>query len=95
MFIASQLDWKELGLKVRQETRYPETETSRLTLTCEKPVQLTLNVRQPYWAASGIEIAVNGQKTNTVKSAKLLRELVTTLAVRRHHRLAHAYERSN
>jgi DUF1680 family protein len=66
LFIASELDWKELGLKVLQETRYPETETSRLTLTCEKPVQLTLNVRQPSWATSGVEIAVNSQKTNTV-----------------------------
>jgi hypothetical protein len=62
LFVASELAWKELGLTLRQETRFPECDTSRLTFTSQKPVPLTLNVRHPYWAASGIQIAVNGRQ---------------------------------
>ena len=62
LFIASELSWAERGLKLRQETRFPREDTTRLTLACEKPVELTLKLRHPYWAVSGIEIAVNGQK---------------------------------
>ena len=62
LFIASELDWTEQGIKLRQETKYPREGSSRLTFTCEKPVELSLNIRHPYWAVSGIEIAVNGEK---------------------------------
>ena len=41
LFIASELNWKAKGLKLRQETRYPEEAASRLMFTCEKPVELT------------------------------------------------------
>jgi uncharacterized protein len=62
LFLTSELQWQELGLTLRQETRFPESDTSRLTFACRKPVQMTVKLRQPYWAASGIEIAVNGKK---------------------------------
>jgi len=62
LFIASELTWPDRGLKLRQETRYPESDTTRLILTCDQPVELCLKLRHPYWAASGIEVAVNGQK---------------------------------
>ena len=42
LFIASELDWKERGIKVRQETEFPITGTTKLTFTCEKPVDLEL-----------------------------------------------------
>jgi hypothetical protein len=62
LFIASELTWGERGLKLRQETRFPETDTSRLVFTCQRPLELTLNLRHPYWATAGIEIVVNGRK---------------------------------
>lgn len=62
LFIASVLDWKDLGLSLRQETTYPQSDSTRLTFTCAKPVELTLQLRHPYWATSGIEISVNGQR---------------------------------
>ena len=37
LFIASELTWKAKGLKLRQETRYPEEQMTRLVLTCEQP----------------------------------------------------------
>ncbi len=60
LFIASELSWREKGLQVRQETRFPEEEASRLVFTAARPVHLAVKVRFPSWAASGISVAVNG-----------------------------------
>lgn len=68
LFIASELNWRELGLKLRQETKYPEAETTRLVFTCDKPTALVLNIRHPYWAVSGIEITVNGKKESAAST---------------------------
>jgi uncharacterized protein len=64
LFIGSQLDWKEKGLTVRQETRFPEEEQSRITLHCAAPVELEVKVRRPGWARHGFEISVNGEKSD-------------------------------
>ena len=37
-FIPSELDWKDKGLKVKQETKYPEEQGTSLTLTAERAV---------------------------------------------------------
>ena len=62
LFIASQLEWKEQGISLRQETGFPVTDSTELRFTCDKPALLTLNVRQPFWATNGFEVAVNGDK---------------------------------
>jgi hypothetical protein len=59
LFIASELSWKAKGLVLRQETNYPEESRSQLTFTIEKPVELSLNIRRPYWAVSSFEVKVN------------------------------------
>jgi DUF1680 family protein len=61
LFIASELGWKAKGLKLRQETRFPDEGDSRLTFVCDRPVQLTVRVRRPFWATQGFEVRVNGQ----------------------------------
>jgi DUF1680 family protein len=61
-YIASELTWKDKGLTVVQNTNYPEEHGTTLEFTCEKPVKLTLQIRYPYWAQSGIDIFVNGSK---------------------------------
>jgi len=61
LFIASELSWGERGVKLRQETRFPREPATRLTLTCEKPVELAVKVRRPYWATSGFAITINGE----------------------------------
>ena len=63
-FIGSELDWKEKGMKVRQESRFPEEEQSRLTLRCAAPVELEIKVRHPGWARRGFEIKVNGEEVD-------------------------------
>ncbi len=68
LFIASELNWKDKDLIVRQETRFPEEDTTRLTLTTSKPTPLALKIRYPSWAQSGMKLTVNG-KEEPVKAA--------------------------
>jgi len=62
LFIASELNWKDKGIKIRQETKYPEEDLTRLVFTCKKPVEISLNIRHPYWSVEGVQVAVNGKK---------------------------------
>jgi len=62
LFIASELNWAEAGISLRQETSFPNEGRTRLIFHCANPVQLELNLRHPYWAMSGFEIKVNGQR---------------------------------
>ena len=66
-FIASELNWKEKGLVLKQETKYPEEQSTTLSLKCDQPVHFALNIRYPGWAKKGFEILVNG-KTVKIKS---------------------------
>ena len=60
LFIASDLDWKERGLKVRQTTEFPAADTTKLTFTCAQPVECELKLRWPSWATRGLTVSVNG-----------------------------------
>jgi hypothetical protein len=61
LFIPSELNWKDKGLRVRQETRFPEEDVVRLAFECKKPVKFALHVRYPSWAQSGMTMKVNGK----------------------------------
>jgi DUF1680 family protein len=68
LYIDSQLEWPEKGLRVKQETRFPEQETTTLTVTAKAPTQLAVNVRIPYWAQGG-SVKVNGSVVPAFSSA--------------------------
>lgn len=53
LFVASRLDWKEKGITLTQETRFPDEETSRLTLRMKNPVKARLLIRHPWWSKAG------------------------------------------
>jgi len=59
-YIASELTWKEKGVILSQNTAFPEEQGSSFDFKCEKPLNLTLQIRYPSWARNGIEIKVNG-----------------------------------
>jgi hypothetical protein len=67
LFIPSLLDWQEKDLRVRMETKFPADETVNLTINTGKSQEFDLKVRVPYWATSGAEVTINGEKQN-VKS---------------------------
>jgi len=61
LYIASELNWKEKGLKVTQNTKFPDEDSIKLTFNCKNPVELAVYIRYPYWAKKGIEVKVNGK----------------------------------
>lgn len=61
LFIPSELSWTEKGLRVRQETEFPDQDTTRLTFQCAQPVRIALEVRWPAWSEK-ISVQVNGRK---------------------------------
>lgn len=60
LFIASELRWPEKGIRLRQETTFPEQEGANFVINADKPVEMTLHVRIPYWATRGGTIKLNG-----------------------------------
>lgn len=61
LFIPSELSWREKGITVRQETRYPEEDSTRLEIRCPRPTKLSLRIRYPGWAQQGMRVNINGQ----------------------------------
>jgi len=66
LFIPSELNWHEKGLVLRQETRFPEEDTMRLTIKSAKSLPLGLKIRYPGWAQSGMILTVNGKRQNVI-----------------------------
>ena len=62
LFIASEVEWPEKGLKIVQETNFPETDTTTLSLRCKTPVRMPLRIRVPYWATLGGTVKLNGRE---------------------------------
>ncbi len=66
LYVASQLDWKEKGVALRQETGFPYSESSTLTVT-EGKGTFNLMVRYPGWVRPGeFKVTVNGQPVSII-----------------------------
>lgn len=65
LFIASELNWPEKGVSLRQETSFPREQGTTLTFHTAKPVSLNLQLRVPYWAGKGVTVKVNDQTLAT------------------------------
>ena len=62
LFVASELNWKEKGVKLRQETGFPYSESSKITIT-EGKGKFTMLVRYPGWVKPGeFSVTVNGEQ---------------------------------
>ncbi|MDR2774574.1 MAG: glycoside hydrolase family 127 protein [Tannerella sp.] len=61
LFIPSELTWEEKGVKVRQETNFPEDGRVALTIRTDNPAKLSLNLRYPEWTKN-VSVRVNGKK---------------------------------
>lgn len=62
LFIPSVLSWEEKGLEVIQDTKFPDTGRTTLTLNPKKKSEFTLYIRYPKWVTDGqLKLAVNGE----------------------------------
>jgi len=65
LFIASELNWKANGIKIKQTTNFPDEAQTKLFIT-EGSSHFTLMVRYPSWVKDGaLEITVNGKRIST------------------------------
>ncbi|HSD33388.1 MAG TPA: beta-L-arabinofuranosidase domain-containing protein [Gemmatimonadales bacterium] len=61
LFIASQLDWAARGVRLVQQTRFPEEEGTTLVVHAQRPVRFALRIRVPYWMGAGGTARLNGR----------------------------------
>ncbi|HKK66698.1 MAG TPA: DUF4986 domain-containing protein, partial [Bacteroidales bacterium] len=60
LFIPSELKWKEKGISIKQETKFPYEEKTKLTVT-DGSARFELKIRYPGWVAENrLKITVNG-----------------------------------
>ena len=62
LFIASELDDRERGVRLTQETRFPLEESTRLTVHCARPTRFAMRVRVPYWVGRAGSATLNGRR---------------------------------
>jgi len=60
LFFASEVRWREKGVVLRQETRFPDEAGMRLIVQSKSPVAFSLKVRIPYWAGN-VSFSINGK----------------------------------
>ena len=66
LFVASELNWKEKNIQIRQETNFPYSESSRITITQGKG-KFALQVRYSGWVKPGqFTVKVNGKPVEII-----------------------------
>ncbi|HEX6880791.1 MAG TPA: glycoside hydrolase family 127 protein [Terriglobales bacterium] len=60
LFVASEMNWPEKGLRITQQTSFPEEHGTTLLISASRPVTLDLKLRIPYWTQNG-SVKVNGK----------------------------------
>lgn len=69
LFMASRLEWKEKKVEIVQETGFPDSDRTVITVNPKKPSKFIMMLRCPGWVRSGeLEICVNGQRIEAHES---------------------------
>ena len=67
LFISSELQWKEKGVTIKQETTFPENERVDFTIRASSPTKFSLRLRQPKWAIAEVSVKLNGKNIKPAK----------------------------
>jgi len=68
LFIPSVVRWKEQGLILKQETNFPESNTSVFTYLGDASKTFTLLIRKPFWSTGKTRFFMNGRENQNIKS---------------------------
>ncbi len=68
LFIASELDWSERGVRIRQETRFPEEAETKLVVRTVRPADFAMKIRIPSWVDPGGKATLNGKLLDAFSS---------------------------
>ncbi|HKK43981.1 MAG TPA: beta-L-arabinofuranosidase domain-containing protein [Balneolaceae bacterium] len=65
LFIPSQVNWNNKGLSLSQQTKFPNSDTTKLKLNLDNSQKFSLRIRKPYWVGSGFQVSVNGKQVSS------------------------------
>jgi hypothetical protein len=68
LFIPSEINWKEKGIHLRQETDFPESGNVSFLYLGEQSQTLTLIIRKPFWSRGRTRFFMNGRENQNIKS---------------------------
>ena len=69
LFIPSELNWSDKGVRLRQVTKFPEQSTTTFTVSADKPTNFELRLRMPEWLAAAAIVKINGKTLEASASA--------------------------
>ena len=61
LFIASELNWKDKGFRLKQTTKFPAEQQTSLSVQTDHPQERTIFVRIPRWTDERAMVKVNGR----------------------------------
>jgi DUF1680 family protein len=62
LFIASELDWQEENFKLRQDTKYPESDQTAVSIISAGRRPITIRLRVPGWLRTAPVVKLNGKQ---------------------------------
>ena len=65
LFVPTELNWREAGISLKQESDFPYDGRIKLTITDGADADFELAIRHPSWATGEISVEVNGQVAAT------------------------------
>jgi uncharacterized protein len=65
LYVASELDWKARGVRLKQETLFPKEPRTKLTIIAAPAENWTLHLRVPSWTTADARVLVNGRPIDT------------------------------
>ncbi len=65
LFVPSEVRWPEKGVRLVQNTTFPEEERTTFTVHADRPVKLALRVHVPWWLQRGGSARLNGKELDT------------------------------
>jgi hypothetical protein len=68
LYVPTELNWKEKGVTLRQETKFPDEPKTKLTVTAASGARWTLRLRVPAWTSEDAVVSVNGRAIDITPS---------------------------
>jgi len=61
LFIPSELHWEEKGFRLRQDTKFPDQQSTTLVVTSARPDSMAIRLRVPAWLKAAPAVKLNGR----------------------------------
>jgi DUF1680 family protein len=65
LFVASEVMWRERDVHIRQETEFPQKESTAVSIKTERPCRFAMRVRIPSWTTTDATATLNGEPIET------------------------------